>query len=671
MSLFRFAPAVRGFSISVFCAVLGLTALAAGCQKSGDAAGQGAGLETPFVGAETPKVDILAFVDFECPFCRAQAKPLLDVVAKHNKDVRIRFFNFPLDVNQQSVVGAKAAVAAHKQKAYRKYFDKFMGGAAITREAAVAWAVEAGIDAKKFTADMDSPDTAKIVGRDVSLAKAMGMTGTPSFMINGNLMQGVQSPKVWENRIAEEIARAEALLATGTKMDDLQKALVSSGNPKGAADYIKYVLKGQPAPAAEVPAKVVRTSGVASANVTAVGGTGGMQVGDPVQVGGEQGDPSTVWQVAIRPDDPSVGPATAPVTVVVFEDMQCPFCARLKPTLSKLSDDYKGKIRVVFKHNPLPFHKDAENAAKALEAARQQGKFWEMRELLLTRQDKLDLDSLKAYATELKLNRSPFDTALAASGAKERIDADAEQAAALGARGTPNLFINGRKLVGAKEEKVLRELIDVEMKKAEDLIKAGTAADKVYEAIVGKGKLLDSLGLEPKEIDVTGAATRGPAAAAIHIVTFQDFQCPFSARLDPHIADIEKEFPGRVKVTWMDFPLSDIHPMAQAVAEAGQEAQKQGKFWQFHKEIMADNSRLDQDAVLERAKKAGMDVKALKEALDRHTHADAVAKQRKIGETIGVKGTPSVFINGHAFVPQTGFSANTFRSAVRRLLGTR
>ena len=210
-----------------------------------------------------------------------------------------------------------------------------------------------------------------------------------------------------------------------------------------------------------------------------------------------------------------------------------------------------------------------------------------------------------------------------------------------------------------------------ELKRVAELVKAGTPADGVYDAIVGKGKLLDSLASEAKAIDTTGAATRGMAAAAIHIVGFQDFQCPFTARLDPHVAAIEQEFPGRVKVTWMDFPLIHIHPQAQSFAEAGQEALKQGRFWQFHAAVMADNSKLDDKVLLERAKKAGMNVKALQEALKLRTHATTVVKQRTQGEALGVKGTPSVFINGHAFVPQTGFSANTFRVAVRRLLGTR
>jgi len=629
------------------------------------------GLEAPFVGAAQPKVDILAFVDFECSFCRGEAQTLLDMADKHKATVRVRFLNLPLDVHPNSVIGAKAAVAAHRQNAYLLFYKKMLvPDAKLSRESVISWAVEANLDAKKFSADLASPEVDKIVARDVALAKVMGVAGTPSFLVNGNLVQGVQKATDWDRRIAEESGRADALLSTGTKPESLIGALVASGNAKQAADYQRYVIKGEIAPEAPVPAKVARTSGVASAEIqAAAGGTGSVQVGEPQAAPGE--DPNTIWRVAVRPDDPRIGPANAPVTLVIFEDMQCPFCAKLRPVLQKLSEQYKDQLRIVFKHNPLAFHKDAGLAAEALEAARNQGKFWEMHDLLLQSQDKLDMASLQAAADKLGLQRGPFDSALTAHGGRDRIEADVEQAAALGARGTPNLFINGRKLVGAKEEAVLREHIDAELKRLEPLLKGGAPAGGIYEAVVGKGKLLDSLDSEQKTIDLTAAATRGPGGAAIHIVTFQDFQCPFCANLDQHIVEIEKEFAGRVKVSWVDMPLALIHPMAQMFAEAGQEALKQGKFWEFHRAVMADNRKLDEAVLLERAKKAGLDVKALQLALKQKVHAPAVEKNRAQAVALGLKGTPGVFINGHQFMPQTGFSANTFRAAVRRLLGTR
>jgi protein-disulfide isomerase len=673
----------RGFALAAIALAPAACKRNAAEQAQGPAA-KAPGLDAPSVGANEPKVELIAFLDYQCPYSRAHAADLQAMAEKNKDSLRLRVVSMPLDVHAHSVSGAKAAVAAHKQRAYWKFYDKFLVQAAAagdkaiapSREAAIAWAVEAGLDAKRMAADIDAADTDKTVSRGVGLAKVFGVTGTPSFVINGQLVQGVQPAEYWTKKIAEEVARAEALLASGTRKDALVQAMVAATSPSTAGNWQKYVVKGEDPPATEVPAKVAgggaRSSGVASAQIQAAGGgMGAIQVGEPVQVGQDAVDPETVWRVAIRPDDPALGNLTAQVTLVVFEDMECPFCAKLQGTLKKLREAYPTQLRIVFKHNPLPFHKNAELAANALEAARQQGKFWELHDVLLANHNKLSEDAIKGHADALKLDRSKLDTLLAAKGGMDRIEADMEQAAALGARGTPNLFVNGKKFVGAKDESVLKPIIDAEIAAADKLLASGVKGTDLYESFIGRGKLLDSLASDQKQLAADVGAVRGPVGAAIHIVTFQDFQCPFSARLDPHIAEIEKEFEGRVKVSWVDFPLSDIHPMAQLYAEAGHEARKQGKFWKFHEVVMADNSKLDEAGLFERAKKAGLDTKALKAALDKHTHAEAVKNERALGDSLGVKGTPSVFVNGHAFVPQTGFSANTFRAAVRRMLGTR
>ncbi len=653
------------------CMVASALPLSACNKQDGTGSGSTSGrpIDTPTRGAQAAKVEMLAFVDFECPYTRGTAKGLLELAEKHKDSLRIRFLNLPLDVHPNAVLAARAAVAAHKQGAYFKFFEKMMAAKTVGRDALLAWAVEAGIDSKKFVADMDSPEALKIVTRDVGLAKVMGISGTPSFVLNGVLYQGAQPMEFWEKKVTEEAQKAQGLLAAGTPSSGLIKAMVGSSNPKGAADYEKYVLKGNTPPDAPVPAKVTRSSGVEAAQIQpAGGGTGAVQMGDPNQ-GAALEESKTVWRVGVRPDDPRIGTDTALVTIVAFEDMECPFCAKLRPTLKKLVDESNGKVRVVFKHNPLPFHPHAEAAALALEAARNQKKFWEMYDYLLQHQQNLDPAGLADAATSVGLDKAQFQSAMVSQGAKPRIDADVDQAAALGARGTPNLFVNGRKVVGAKEESALKPLINEEIGKAQELLKSGTAAEKIYEAVIAKGKLLDSLAPEAKTIKLPEkVAMRGAPGASIEIVTFQDFQCPFSARLDPHLRAIEEEFPNRVKVIWLDYPLDKIHGLALNFAEAGQEALAQGKFWQFHKAVMANNDRLDEATLMARAKEAGLDLKKLDAALKDHRHAAAVQANKAQGHQLGVKGTPTVFINGHQFAPQNGFSANTFRAAIQRLL---
>jgi protein-disulfide isomerase len=87
-------------------------------------------------------------------------------------------------------------------------------------------------------------------------------------------------------------------------------------------------------------------------------------------------DPNQVYTVQTT-GAPTKGPENAPVTIIVFSEFQCPYCARFAPTLKQIEDTYQGSVRVVFKHLPLSIHKDAVPAALAAEAARKQGKFWE------------------------------------------------------------------------------------------------------------------------------------------------------------------------------------------------------------------------------------------------------------------------------------------------------
>lgn len=660
---------LRAWTASCAAAAITLSLGATGCGKK-PAAVQvqaGPGIDTPYRGPSEPKTEILAFVDFECPYTRGAAKGLLELSDKHKDNVRFRFLNLPLDVHPNAVAAARGAAAAHKHKAYFKFFATMMEAKSVSRESIIAWAVEAGLDAKKFVADMDSAETWASIVRDAGIAKSLGISGTPSFVVNGALYQGAQPMEFWERKIAEEVTKAAGLLAAGTPPAGLIRAMVSAGNPKGAADYLALVHDGKAPPKADVPTKVARASGIESAQIQAApAGGAAVQIGEPPTPTGD--DPNAVWRAIIRADDPRLGPDTALATAVVFADMQCPYCAKLRPTLRKLVDDYQGRLRVVFKHNPLPTHEHAMAAAEALEAARTQGKFWEMHDYLLQHQGNLNAAGLADAATTVGLDRAQFATAIAAHGAKERIEADIDQAAALGARGTPNLYINGKKIVGAKDEAYLKPIIDAAISAAQDLVKAGTAPDKVYEAATAKGKLLDSLDPEAKTIAVPDKApTRGPVGAAIHIVTFQDFQCPFSARLDPHIRAIEEEFPGRIKVTWLDWPNGKIHPLAQRFAEAGREAAAQGKFWEFHKAVMANNDRLDDAILRERAKAASVDLRKLDKALVDHSHTADVEATKAIGDKLGVQGTPTVFVNGHLFKPQS-FSADTFRTAVRRLL---
>jgi protein-disulfide isomerase len=198
-------------------------------------------------------------------------------------------------------------------------------------------------------------------------------------------------------------------------------------------------------------------------------------------------DPAAVYRVELG-DAQTIGPDTALVTIVTFSDFQCPFCARVGPTIDELRKDYGADLRYAFKHNPLAFHKDARPAAIAAEAAGEQGKFWEMHDKLFANNRDLTEKNFIAWARELKLDVKQFERDLLSTTIAERVDRQQRQANDLGARATPAFFVNGRFLSGAQPAASFRVLIDEEKKKAEAKVAAGTARSSVYAETIASGK---------------------------------------------------------------------------------------------------------------------------------------------------------------------------------------
>ena len=137
---------------------------------------------------------------------------------------------------------------------------------------------------------------------------------------------------------------------------------------------------------------------------------------------------------------------------------------------------YGDKVRIVWKHNPLPMHPNAMPAALASMAAYEQGKFWEYHDKVFANQQKMARPDLLRYAGELGLDVKRFEQALNAAKAKPAIDADAAEAKSLGATGTPAFFINGRYLSGAKPFNEFAQVINGELTRLKIPIPPAAAA---------------------------------------------------------------------------------------------------------------------------------------------------------------------------------------------------
>jgi protein-disulfide isomerase len=174
-------------------------------------------------------------------------------------------------------------------------------------------------------------------------------------------------------------------------------------------------------------------------------------------------DPNRRYKINIA-GSPSVGPKDAKVTIVEFSDFQCPFCAKVVPTIHQIEKEYDGQVRVVFKHLPLSIHSKAKPAALAAEAAYRQGKFWEMYDLIFANRNEMSPEKYVEYAAQLGLDVDRFKRDMASADVRRKVDADAAEAASLGVTGTPAFFINGKFLSGARPFDSFKKVIDEELK---------------------------------------------------------------------------------------------------------------------------------------------------------------------------------------------------------------
>lgn len=164
-------------------------------------------------------------------------------------------------------------------------------------------------------------------------------------------------------------------------------------------------------------------------------------------------------------DDPSLGPADAPITIIEFSDYQCPFCIRWYQTVSsRLLKDYQGKIRFVYRDLPLSaIHPEAQAAAEAADCAGEQSAYWQYHDALFSEKYGLGVDAYDRYATDLSLNTQAFNLCLAQHRYKSEVDADASYATDLGVNSTPAFFINGLYVMGAQPYEVFQQIIDKEL----------------------------------------------------------------------------------------------------------------------------------------------------------------------------------------------------------------
>jgi protein-disulfide isomerase len=176
-------------------------------------------------------------------------------------------------------------------------------------------------------------------------------------------------------------------------------------------------------------------------------------------------DPGKVTRYKVPvDDDPTIGPADAPITLIEFSDYQCPYCTKWEnevyPLLLK---EYGSKIRFVYRDLPLTFHGNAQSAAEAADCAGEQGAYWKFHDALFSEKYGLGMDAYRKYATDLGLDANALVACVEEGRYTEEVKADASFAESIGFGSTPTFFINGIAVVGAQPYETFKQIIDLEL----------------------------------------------------------------------------------------------------------------------------------------------------------------------------------------------------------------
>jgi protein-disulfide isomerase len=559
-------------------------------------------------GSEDAYVTIVTFTDLLSKECATLATTIerlrdrypdgvLRIVVKHQPSPNHVFGKLAATVGQ-GVFTTKGLGA------FARYRDGLGRQADPSAETIRRAALSAGLGARELDDGLERGAWTEKVERDMAAGRALGVKEPPVTFVNGVELDDVPSAEVLKDTIDVELAKA--------------KVLEQSGVARGAI-YRQALLANLADPSTRP------------------------------KVGSELEDPKTVWRVPLG-SSPVRGKPTALVTIVEVSEFDCAYCKQLTETLQKLRTEYGDKVRVVWKDQPNPSHARSLAAAMFARAARAQkgdAGFWDVHDKLFAAA-RLEDGDLELIARGSGLDVKSAMAATRAEAARRDIEADGELADDVEVRGTPQLFVNGRRLVGAPPYERLKALVDEEVKKAESLVRGGIAANIVYEWLVKDGRTG-----EPQRRTVSpnpSAPYRGPKAAPVLVQEFGDLESAACRQAEPMLDELLRAFPGKLRIAWRDLPASTDHTLA---AEAAREAHAQrgnDGFFGMQARLFG-RARASTRAELEAdASEIGLDPGRLRRALDAHTRRAEVDADAKAARDAAITTTPSFVVGGYVLM---------------------
>jgi len=402
-------------------------------------------------GPANAPITVVAWSDFNCGYCY-RVQFTLEALARLYPG-QLRWVHRVLPLDEDRTEGIEASLAAHAQGKFKPMFDRIYAvGGRVDRAATELYARELGLDMVRFRAALDTGHHRSQIQADVKDAVALGVTGTPTFFLNGRAVHGNQPLKVFADVVDQELTR-------GSKITGGYDALVKDGAI--AADTPRT-----PQPSFEL-------------------------------------DPKQAYRVGLGLPGHQSGPDTALITIVAWGDFQCPFCARLAPVLHHAREKYGDDVRVIYRHLAMRFHKHAQLAAEASIVAANQGKFWAFHDKLFANYSALTRVDLERYAQEIGMDVVQLRAALDDRRYRDLVATESADAEAMGVDGTPTMFINGTPISGTKDANTLDKLIDGQLVQARAAVRSGIAATDLYALFMSSA--IGRERADPSRVPVSGA----------------------------------------------------------------------------------------------------------------------------------------------------------------------
>lgn len=377
-------------------------------------------------------------------------------------------------------------------------------------------------------------------------------------------------------------------------------------------------------------------------------------------------------------DSPILGDPEAPVTIVAFLSTECAFSALGADRIEKIVDRYDGDVRMVFKHFSLGIHRDGQSASRFMEAARRQNEevFWDMKSgffdrLVRDQSDDSVEDHAMALGDEFGLDTEQLLEDYHDPKLRRSVEADEALARRLEITGTPHFIINGERISGARPYEKFAELVDQKLEEADKMLARGVERSDLYAEAISQNmdveppsekepdsaepqdepaepqdeppEVVDSEALEA--LTIPDFQTRGPDDAPVTIFGFIGFQCPFSARGVDILEEVVDEYGDDVRLVYKHFPLA-AHEFSKPASRAAVAAGHQGKFFEMHDALFANQQKFSEPDILEQlAKELDLDIDQFNEDMESTSTAKQIEQDHKEGKDAEVRGTPVYFVN--------------------------